>query len=207
MGATPRRQATEADFWAIPEAVRHHELVGGELLEKAAPSGEHGGAQFGIAASISAFQRPAAKGGPGGWWFGSEIEVRLKTGEIVRPDVLGWRRERCPQRPTGTPVEVTPDWICEIISQSNASDDTVKKRRAYHPNAIPHDWLLDPGPGTRTVLRRSADGYITVLSAERGETVRAEPFDAIELPAAALFGGDPIAVADADLMNICFRLS
>ncbi|MEQ1729093.1 MAG: hypothetical protein ABL982_12010 [Vicinamibacterales bacterium] len=44
MSETARRPATEADFWAIPEAQRFHELIGGELIEKAAPSGEHGGA-------------------------------------------------------------------------------------------------------------------------------------------------------------------
>jgi hypothetical protein len=34
------------------------------------------------------------------------------------------------------------------------------------------------------------EGYLEVLSAERGELVRAEPFQAIELPVAALFGDD-----------------
>ena len=191
MSAIARRQATEADFWAIPEAERFHELIGGELIEKAAPSGEHGGAQFAIGAIYGPFQRPRGPGGPGGWWFASEVEVRLGTGEIVRPDVLGWRRERCPQRPSGTPVTVSPDWICEVVSPSNSSNDTVKKVRAYHRNEIPHYWLLDPGPGTLTVLRWSAEGYITVLSAERGEVVRAEPFAELEVAVASLFGDDP----------------
>jgi hypothetical protein len=31
-------------------------------------------------------------------------------------------------------------------------------------------------------------GYVEVLSAERGERVRAEPFDAVELSVDALFG-------------------
>ena len=31
-----RARATLADFWAIPEAERHHELIGGELMPKAA---------------------------------------------------------------------------------------------------------------------------------------------------------------------------
>ena len=34
------------------------------------------------------------------------------------------------------------------------------------------------------------DGYVEVLIAERGETVRAEPFDAIELRVGVLFGDD-----------------
>lgn len=41
------------------------------------------------------------------------------------------------------------------------------------------------------MLRWSADGYVTVPSAERGERVRAGPFEAIELEIAAVLGDDP----------------
>ena len=56
--------ATLDDFWEIPEAVRFHELIGGEITPKAAPSGEHGGAQAGLVwAIVPPFQRP--QGGRG----------------------------------------------------------------------------------------------------------------------------------------------
>lgn len=179
-------------FFAIPETERFHEFYGGELVPKAVPSGEHGGAQVGVVASVAPrFQRRAGTGGPGGWWIATEVEVRLDTGDIVRPDVLGWRRERCPERPTGTPVRVQPDWICEIISPENAKNDTIKKLRLYHLTAIGHYWLLDPRDGTLTVMRWSQDGFVTVLRAERHEAVRAEPFDDIAVSVSALFGDDP----------------
>jgi Uma2 family endonuclease len=84
-----------------------------------------------------------------------------------------------------------PDWICEVISPTNANDDTVKKLRLYHHAGVPHYWLADPRDATLTVMRFSAAGYITVLRAERHETVRAEPFEAIELFVGSLFGDDP----------------
>jgi Uma2 family endonuclease len=118
--------------------------------------------------------------------------VLFDSGEVVRPDVLGWRRENCPQKPTGTPVKVRPDWICEILSSSNPKDDTVKKLRLYHQVAIPHYWIVDPREATLTVMRWSSDGYVTLLIAEREETVRAEPFHAIELAVGVLFGDDPV---------------
>jgi hypothetical protein len=40
MRQEPGRRATVDDFWAIPEGERFHELLGGELVRKAAPSGE-----------------------------------------------------------------------------------------------------------------------------------------------------------------------
>jgi Uma2 family endonuclease len=193
MSQSARRRATLDDFWAIPEGERFHELVGGELTHKAAPSGEHGDAQAGVVGALRpSFQRrPGGAGGPGGWWIATEVEVLLETGDVVRPDVVGWRRERCPERPTGIPVKVRPDWICEVVSPTNATEDTVKKLRLYHQVAIPHYWIVDPREATLTVMRWSRDGFVTLTRAERHEVVRAEPFQAIELAVGTLFGDDP----------------
>src|SRR4051812_42032152 len=187
MSQSARRSATLEDFWAIPEANRFHELVAGELTQKAAPTGEHGDAQAGLVSAVRpSFQRKAGGGGPGGWWIATEVEVLLETNDIVRPDVMGWRRERCPDRPTGTPIKLRPDWIAEIVSPGNAKDDTVKKLRLYHLVGIPHYWIVDPRDATLTVMRWTADGYVTLMRAERTEVVRAEPFQAIELPVGTL---------------------
>lgn len=192
MSGSARRAATLDDFWAIPEAERFHEFVLGQLIEKAAPTGEHGDAQAGVVGAVRPpFQRKPGGGGPGGWWIATEVEVLLDGGNIVRPDVLGWRRDRCPERPTGTPVAVRPDWVCEVISPSNATDDTIKKLRLYHRVSVPHYWIVDPRDATLTVMRFSHDGYVTLMRAERGEVVRPEPFEAIELVVGTLFGDDP----------------
>lgn len=193
MSQSARDAATLDDFWRIPEGERSHELIGGELFEKAAPSGEHGGTQAGIVGAVLVpFQRrTGGPSGPGGWWIATEVEILLETGDVVRPDIVGWRRERCPDLPTGTPVEQRPDWACEVVSPSSATHDTVRKLRLYHRVGIPHYWVADPRDRTLTVMRWSTDGYITVLRAERHEVVRAEPFDAITISVGALFGEDP----------------
>jgi Uma2 family endonuclease len=193
MPKSARRIASLDEFWAIPEAARFHELIGGEITPKATPSGEHGGAQSGLVLAIGArFQRPpGGRSGPGGWWIATEVEVVLDGPVVVRPDVLGWRRERCPARPVGHPVRSRPDWICEVVSPTNAAHDTATKLRLYHGAQIPHYWIVDPRDATLTVMRWSADGYVTRLVAERGEVVRAEPFDAIEIAVGTLFGDDP----------------
>lgn len=65
MSESAGRTATLDDFWAIPEEQRFHELIGGELIEKAAPSGEHGDAQAGVVGAVrSPFQRGPGPGGP-----------------------------------------------------------------------------------------------------------------------------------------------
>ena len=194
MNQSARRRATIDDFRAIPEAERFHELIGGEIVPKATPSGAHGAAQTGVVLAVGfQFQRkPGGGNGPGGWWFATEVEILLETGDIVRPDIVGWRRERCPERPMSTPVKLRPDWICEVVSPSNAKNDTIDKLRLYHHVAIPNYWIADPRDTTLTVLRWSPDGYVTRLRAGHDEVVRAEPFEAIEVAVATLFGEDPV---------------
>ena len=182
---------TIADWLAQPEEARL-ELIDGEFVEKAAPTLEHGMAQLGTASPIrGAFNRkPGGPNGPGGWWIGSEVEV-VMDGRGYRPDLAGWRRERLPVLPKERPVTVRPDWICEIVSESNRSNDTVKKLRRYHQSGVPHYWILDQLDRTLTVHRHGPDGYLIALRAEAHERVRAEPFDAIELQVAVLLGDDP----------------
>jgi len=171
------------------------EIVGGELVEKATPSPEHGSAQFALSGQLfSPFGSSRGSGGPGGWWLMTEVEVEYETHEIYRHDHLGFRRDRHPVRPSGRPVNARPDWVCDILSASNASNasnaskDTVRKLRTLHRAGVPHYWLLDPERLTLTVLRWTSEGYLEALIATADETVRAEPFEAIELPLTDVFG-------------------
>ncbi len=189
--AEPRR-ATVRDLLAIAEHERFHEVIAGDLVQKADPSYEHGDAQSGVALQIKGpYHRSRGGGAPGGWWIATEVEVELAEHDVYRPDVVGWRRDRTPARPTGAPVRVRPDWVCEIVSLSRPSDDTVKKLRGYQGAGVPHYWLLDLRDGTLTVLRHSSDGYVVALRAESSERVRAEPFEEIEIRVGSLFGEDP----------------
>lgn len=53
---------------------------------------------------------------------------------------------------------------------------------------MPHDWIVDLDVPLLTVLRHATDGYLIAKTAEPGERARLEPFDAIELEVAGLFG-------------------
>jgi Uma2 family endonuclease len=183
-----RAPATLADLLALPADVAA-EIVAGELVEKALPTFEHGEAQAQITTQLlGRFGGPPHNGG-GGWWIANEVEVQYGD-EVFRHDVVGWRRDRTPQRPSGRPVRVRPDWVCEVLSPSNASTDTVRKLRTLHARAVPHYWLADPDRRTLTVLRWESAGYLTVLNAEAGELVRAEPFEALEMRTGPIFGDD-----------------
>jgi Uma2 family endonuclease len=182
---------TLAEWLALPDESRL-ELIDGEFVEKAAPTLEHGAAQGSTWGSIGgAFHhRSGGPGRPGGWWIATEVDIAL-DGRGYRPDLAGWRRERMPTLPHERPVTLRPDWLCEIVSDSNRATDTVIKLRRYHQAGVPHYWILDQVDHTLTVYRHHPDGYLVSLRAEATERVRAEPFDAIELHVAVLFGDDP----------------
>lgn len=181
---------TLADWLAQPEE-RRLELIDGEFVEKASPTPRHADAQRGAIVLVAgAFHRRGGRGGPGGWWILPEVDLVL-GGDGYRPDLAGWRRDRHPTMPGERPVTARPDWICEVLSSSNASTDTVRKMQRYHRAGVPHYWVLDPRTQTLAVWRHAPEGYLNVLVAERGQTVRAEPFDAIELAVGLFFGDDP----------------
>ena len=181
--------ATLKDLLEIPEAERRHELIDGSIVEKGAATGEHGAAQRKLSAYVDPYdQRPGGRR-PGGWWFATEVDVYFDPANTLRPDVVGWRRDHVPERPRGIPIMVRPDWICKILS-TNKRNDLIKKKRVYHRHQVPYYWIIDPERETLTVYRWGQDGYVELLVAERGEEVRAAPFDATPLQVGVLFGDD-----------------
>jgi Uma2 family endonuclease len=187
----PRPQlATFADLAALPEDARA-EIIHGVIVEKASPSAEHGASQASFGAMlVRRFQRRPGGRWPGGWWFGTEIEVQYETHEIYLHDVVGWRRDRVPERPSGRPVRTRPDWACELLSRSNVKRDLVDKFQVLHTNGVPYYWIADPLEQTLIVHRWESAGYLVVLTAAAGDVVRAAPFDAVELAVSTLFGID-----------------
>ena len=190
VAVSPLHQAIAADLARLPSGVRA-EIINGEIVEKANPSAEHADAQGGALVHLRGpYHRRSGGDKPGGWWILPEVEIELSLHEVYRPDIAGWRRDRTPERPSGLPVKARPDWICEVLSPSNASNDLVKKLRVYHQSHVGHYWIVDPQNETLTVLRWTPDGYLAALTAGRADRVRAEPFEAVELPVGVLFGDE-----------------
>jgi Uma2 family endonuclease len=187
-----RTPGTIDDLLRRVQAGEAVELVGGEIVPKASPTPEHGSAELRFGEVLAPFnRRSGGPGGPGGWWLMTEVEVLYEgTTEVFRHDVLGFRRDRHPQRPAGMPVRSRPDWVCEILSPSTARYDVVQKQRTLHLHDVPYYWILDPEHETLTVLRYADAAYLRILDAGVGDRVRAEPFDAVEISVGELFGKD-----------------
>lgn len=177
----PKGTRTLAD-WLAQASGHRLELLNGTFVEKPLTSALHGITQTRVALRVAEpFMLRARR-----WWVGSQVDILLGA-DLFRPDLVGWRRERVPEVPRDRPTAVRPDWICEIISESNAAHDRVVKMRAYHQAQVPHYWLLDPLERTLVVMRHAAGGYLNVMAATADERVRPEPFESVEFLVGSFF--------------------
>ncbi len=183
-----RALATYDDLLALPEGVPG-EIVAGELHLSPSPRPRHSRTQRALGSFIGRpFDDDDGHGGPGGWWILTEVDVRLSPHDIVRPDLAGWRRERLGADPWDTlPIEVVPDWSCEVLSPGNAAHDRVTKRRLYARHRVPYYWLVDPQTRTLEALRLEGELWVETGSWGEGDLARVEPFGAIELDVGRLF--------------------
>lgn len=181
--ALKKEPASIGDLLAIPETERFHEIIGGELVQKAMPSPQHGSSQANLTGRLVG---PHGRG----WRFMTETEILFADDEVYRPDIAGWRRERLPVIPREIPLTVRPDWVCEIISPSNERNDVIKKMLTYQRCRVQHYWLIDPILEALVVYRWTDAGYLLVQSAQREERIRAEPFDAVRFSVRGLLDGD-----------------
>ncbi|MEZ4370692.1 MAG: Uma2 family endonuclease [Polyangiaceae bacterium] len=178
------RAATYADLEALPEHLVG-EIIDGELI--ASP---FGGSLHALASTVLGAELGRAfccgLGGPGGWIILDEPELHL-SGNVLVPDLAGWRRTTLPELPDAPNFTVRPDWACEILSPSTAVLDRHRKLPIYAKEGVGHVWLVDPKAQLLEIFRLDGETYRAVASFAEDENIRAEPFDAIELELGALW--------------------
>ncbi|MCY0993026.1 Uma2 family endonuclease [Nannocystis sp. ILAH1] len=178
--------ATYADLVAFPDDVKT-EVLGGELVTQ--PS-----ATFGHCYVRTLLGRLLGgpfdfdDDGPGGWYIvTADLDVRFTAHDIVRADGIGWLRPRLDGRYDPLPIDVVPDWICEVLSPSSTKRDRLHKSQLYARHGVPHYWLVDPA--ARLLEAYALDGGHWKSIGVYDETARARiaPFEAVELPVGYLF--------------------
>ena len=169
--------ATYEDLCAVPDHFVA-EIVAGELVVSPRPAPKHALAASQLGGDLTmGFSRG---GGPGGWWILFEPELHFGR-DVVVPDFAGWRRDRMPKLPDSAFFELAPDWACEVISPSSIRHDRIRKMDIYGREGVRHVWLVDPLAYLLEVFRLDDGQWVRVGAYEKNTTIRAEPFDAVEL--------------------------
>jgi Uma2 family endonuclease len=185
MASPVKPRATYDDLLGVPPH-RVAEIVDGDLHVSPRPASRHALASSRLGSELGGpFDR--GRGGPGGWWIIDEPELHFGQDALV-PDLAGWRRQRMPDFPDTPFFTLAPDWACEVVSPSTERLDRSKKMPIYAREKVSHLWLLNPALRTLEVYRLAEGGWLLLGTHEGAARVRAEPFDAVELDLAPLWG-------------------
>lgn len=172
------------DVIAAPEH-KVAEIVEGYLYLSPRPAPRHARASSVLGGDLNdAFDR--GRSGPGGWWILDEPELHLR-GDVLVPDISGWRRERLPVLPEGPGFEVPPDWLCEILSPSTESFDRGQKLPRYALAGVSHLWLIDPMKRRLEVYGRADLEWLLLEEYSGSAVVNAPPFEPVSLDLAPLW--------------------
>lgn len=185
MASPVRRRASYHDLLATPSHLVA-EIIGGELRTHPRPAPRHAHASSRLGARLTrAFGE--GDGGPGGWWILDEPELHVRGGDVLVPDIAGWRVERMPELPSTAYFSISPDWICEVLSPTTAAEDRADKMPIYAEAEVAHAWLVDPLLRTLEVFRLEARRWVLVEAYRGDAQIHAEPFADIELDLGALW--------------------
>ena len=160
------------------------ELIDGEIVRRPMARSEHGIVQGNTATELGTFSR---KSGPGGWWIITEVSVGYEPHQCPSHDIAGWRKERMPGRPRGV-IEVTPDWVCEIVSPGHERKDTLTLFLLLQRHRVPFYWLIWPEDRVLIAHQLDGDSYRVVTTISGQSRARIPPFDSVELDLAYILG-------------------
>ncbi|MEP7126396.1 MAG: Uma2 family endonuclease [Byssovorax sp.] len=182
------RSATLADLDALPPTWRG-EIIDGTLRAFPRPHAQHANIASLLGADLTnPFER--GRGGPGGWRLLPEPGIELPRSPELSPDLAGWRRGRMDRLPPlNQAITLVPDWLCEILSPSTASYDSIVKRRFYAEIGVGHIWYIDPVRRQLEVCRLVEGKWLQLGIFGGGEKVRVEPFEAVEIDLAEWWQG------------------
>ncbi|MBI5610164.1 MAG: Uma2 family endonuclease [Deltaproteobacteria bacterium] len=179
----------EAHLWTWEDIVHlpeteQPEIIGGRPFARATPRGTHGRIVGKLYAQVD---RADGVGLRDGWWISIDPCVRLSPHAIVGPDLAGWRKANLPELPDDWPLDVRPDWVCEVLSPGNAHYDRNTKAQLYASAGIPWYWLVDPTERYVEVLELDADKWRIHGCFAEGEVPVLPPFGEFAIDVGQLF--------------------
>jgi Uma2 family endonuclease len=186
-----KQPATYDDILALPEGIVG-EIIDGTLYTHPRPAGKHAYTAMKVGSALDPAFGSKSRGGPGGWIFLFEPQLNLFGKQDVVPDVAGWKEELLSAEDltnlSEARIEVTPHWVCEVISPSSIRMDKVLKSAKYAEGKVFHYWLADPEQRTLEVRKLQNEKWVVLNTFEGTEKVRAEPFESIEIDLGAFWG-------------------
>ena len=153
---TDKRRYTYKDYLNMSDDKRY-ELIGGCLLMAPAPIPYHQWISKNIEYEIERFVREKKLGRV----FDAPCDVYLDEENVVQPDILFVSEERT-HIIGKTHIQGAPDLAVEILSESTAYTDLMKKKRLYARFGVKEYWIVDP-EGKTTEIHCLREGVFVLF--------------------------------------------
>jgi Uma2 family endonuclease len=187
------KRATYEDVLSAPDN-KAAEILDGELVLSPRLAPRDSVACSHLIGALGTFNH---RDGPGGWWILHAPEFHFR-GDVLVPNICGWRRERMPVMADLPFFSLAPDWICEVLSPSTERIERTRKLRIYAAAGVAHAWLVKPAEQMLEVLRLRDGAWTIVAVCGDFDVVRVEPFEAIELALERLWVDSAAVPPDAE---------
>lgn len=136
--STEKRKLTYKDYLVLPDEKRY-ELIQGELIVTPSPIPYH---QV-ISGNIEYELRKHVRENEIGIIFDAPCDVYLDENNVIQPDIFFISKSRLNIIGEAN-IQGTPDLIVEILSESTAYRDLVKKKKLYALYRVQEYWIIDP---------------------------------------------------------------
>jgi len=135
---TDKKKYTYKDYLNMRDDKRY-ELIGGELMMTPSPIPYHQWISKNIGYEMERFVREKGLG----MVFHAPCDVYLDDENVIQPDILFVSHERTHIIGKNN-IQGAPDLVIEILSESTAYTDLMKKKRLYAKFGVKEYWIVDP---------------------------------------------------------------
>ncbi len=151
------------DLANLPDDGRRYEIHGGELVVVPSPLPRH---QLAVLAIVRVLDGYAAT--RGGIVLAAPLDIVFDEFDVLQPDVLFFRAERCHLVQPAAVTRHAPDIVVEVLSPSTAALDRGRKMRTFARYRVPEYWIVDPVDRAIEV-RTLEDGAYRLAQSVRGD--------------------------------------
>ncbi|MEI6806321.1 MAG: Uma2 family endonuclease [Myxococcaceae bacterium] len=185
-----KTMSTLEDLMAVPGDTKA-ELIDGEIYMMAPAVARHSSIS-GLLTTLltSHFRNQRGPSDKDAWRIIPEAWTLYDVHNSFVHDIAGYSRRELPRLPNLGPIHIKPKWVCEILSRSNAKNDTERKSAILAQYSVPYYWLLDPRKKTLQVFELGTGNmnYRLVCSVKKEDgVVRLLPFQDLELDLQEIF--------------------
>ena len=170
------------DLAHLPEDGRRYEIHGGELVVVPSPLPHH---QLAVLAVVRVLDGYAAT--RGGIVLAAPLDIVFDEFDVLQPDVLFFRAERCHLVQPAAVTRHAPDIVVEVLSPSTAAVDRGRKMRTFARYGVPECWIVDPIDHKIEVHTLEDGAYRRAQSASGNEAVRSALLPDLRFAAGRIF--------------------